>query len=365
MLEATKGFNTKVPSSKRRKLGNTVNDQLLNSILRQRHSVFLFENATAAEMVLAYEEALVSIEASLLKIARSEDAMTDFRRIRQSRLQSLKFRLSEAIQIGGMAAEGAITGNIEGLVNKEWAFQSKLLRKTVPSVVPLDLVGPDINMVSTILQQPMGGAQYSARFLKNHGESVVKMQQSLATSVSLGEGFEAAARRMRGSVEGLLQRRAVLIARSEIQRAANATAMAFYNSQDVVIKGITIMETLDVRTCMICIQQDGKFFPLGTSPGLLPPYHAACRGFVAPVTKSWEELGIDKKEMPAGTRASMNGEVPDAVIYEGWFKDQDSAFQRRVLGPSRFELFQTGEVGITEFARSGRILTLAELPVAP
>ena len=87
--------------------------------------------------------------------------------------------------------------------------------------------------------------------------------------------------------------------------------------------------------------------------------------FVAPVTKSWEELGIDKKEMPAGTRASMNGEVPDAVTYEGWFKDQDSAFQRRVLGSSRYELFQTGEVGITEFARNGRILTLAELPVAP
>ncbi len=45
-----------------------------------------------------------------------------------------------------------------------------------------------------------------------------------------------------------------------------------------------------------------------------------------------------------------------------WLNAQSTAFQRETLGPSRFRLFQSGELKVTEFARDNRILWIGDLP---
>ena len=58
----------------------------------------------------------------------------------------------------------------------------------------------------------------------------------------------------------------------------------------------------------------------------------------------------------------MNGQVPRSVTFPDFFNDQSEEFQRELLGPTKFELFQSGEFQITDFIdNSGMFFTVDEL----
>ena len=80
-----------------------------------------------------------------------------------------------------------------------------------------------------------------------------------------------------------------------------------------------------------------------------------------PVLKSWKELGIDLQELPTGTRASMDGQVPADLTYNKWLKGKPAAFQDDVLGPTRGKLFRAG-MPVDRFVnKAGDTLTLDDL----
>jgi SPP1 gp7 family putative phage head morphogenesis protein len=90
-----------------------------------------------------------------------------------------------------------------------------------------------------------------------------------------------------------------------------------------------------------------------------------CRSTTCPVVKSWRELGIDIDEAPAGTRASMNGQVPEKTTYNDWLKGQPAKVQDDILGPGRGKLFRDGTHSVSNFVdrKTGRHYTLKELAV--
>ena len=99
-------FSTAVPPYSYRKLGRGVNARLADSLLRHRHWLLMVENRVASSAVLAYREALESIEASLARVAlKDAGAMSNLALMRRDRLRDLAVRIEEAIQIGGAAAE--------------------------------------------------------------------------------------------------------------------------------------------------------------------------------------------------------------------------------------------------------------------
>ena len=67
-----------------------------------------------------------------------------------------------------------------------------------------------------------------------------------------------------------------------------------------------------------------------------------CRSTTVPVLKSWADIGIDAGEIGEGTRASMNGQVPDTLTYDGWLRKQSPEFQDEVLGKAKADLFRGG-----------------------
>ena len=75
----------------------------------------------------------------------------------------------------------------------------------------------------------------------------------------------------------------------------------------------------------------------------------------------WRDLGIDEDDIPASTRASMDGQVPAALNYESWLRTQDSAFQRKVLGKTRFELWSSGKLKLSQMANSEKVIDVVTL----
>jgi len=151
------------------------------------------------------------------------------------------------------------------------------------------------------------------------------------------------------------------IVRTATTSVATEARIATFRANADTVKAWQFVATLDNRTTLICIAHDGKVYDLSDIREW-PPLHWGCRSTVVPVLKSWAELGIPGlRELPAGTRASMNGQVPATLSYGEWFKRQPAVFQDDVLGPERAALFRSGQVQVEQFVRDRRVVSLAEL----
>ncbi|MEE8551452.1 MAG: phage minor head protein [Gemmatimonadota bacterium] len=356
-------FDTSTPDPEERQFPpGTVNGKLLEAVLRHRHYLLRVENGVIKNLLGAFREAQVEILGQIARIAAAEDALTDFGLLRLARLREMESRIQSALQ--GALGETLRRSSEDFLdvAMREVEIQNAFLRKHIPDGISLDLIGPDADRLAGIINQPLGGIRWGDRMRRNYGEMALEMRRSLGASVTLGEGIGPAVTRLRNVAGKLGTQRLRLIARSEIQRVANDTAIETYQRNGDVLKGIQIFETLDDRACLICAAQDGKVLPINTPRSSLPPFHAGCRGYSAPIVRSFEEMGLDPLTFPPSTRASMDGQVAASVDYEQWFGAQSEGFQRRILGPSRFQLFQSGELKVTEFARDNRILRIGDLP---
>jgi hypothetical protein len=125
-----------------------------------------------------------------------------------------------------------------------------------------------------------------------------------------------------------------------------------------VVKGVRWVSTLDTRTSFTCIDLDGRVFEPGVGPR--PPAHYNCRSTTVPILKSWKELGLSLPDSPAGTRASMDGQVPSTLTYRDWLSRQPTGIQNEVLGPKLGPLFRAGRLErLTD--RNLRPLTVREV----
>lgn len=103
---------------------------------------------------------------------------------------------------------------------------------------------------------------------------------------------------------------------------------------DDVIKYYEHNSTLDSSTSAICRVLDGRRYFMkfdNISSNLKPPLHGSCRSTLIPRTT------FDAQE-----RTSSNGIIPSEK-YPTFFKKQDKAFQIKVLGKKKYELYKKGQ----------------------
>ena len=110
---------------------------------------------------------------------------------------------------------------------------------------------------------------------------------------------------------------------------------------------------LDTRTSELCRAYDGLIWdkdykPIGHEFPFRKPRvntHFNCRSTIIPVTKSWDELGIEGMDEASGrTRSSMNGYVPQDMTFNDWLKTQSPETIEKMLGKGRAELFMQGKI---------------------
>jgi hypothetical protein len=58
----------------------------------------------------------------------------------------------------------------------------------------------------------------------------------------------------------------------------------------------------------------------------------------------------------------MDGQVAQTLTYEDWLKTKSERFQKEVLGPGKWALWQKGQIGLKDLIdQRGRPLTLEKL----
>lgn len=276
-------------------------------------------------------------------------------------------RIADKINSALKGVEKDFKKRMEELGMQEVEFNQKLLQKTVP--VELSLDTPTSNQIRSILDnQPFAGRKMDEWF-SSIGDSTRKnVTQEVRTGMVNGESIDDIVRRIRGTrsnnfTDGVLNtttRHARTLARSSVIHTSNHAAQQLYSQNSDVVKGVQWVATLDTNTCETCADLDGEIYK--PTEGERPPVHPGCRCFMAPVTRSWKEMGYDKSELDAGTRASMSGEVPGSMTYNEWLKKQPDSVVKEALGPTKAKLFKEGNLSISNFvSRKGDILTLKQI----
>jgi hypothetical protein len=205
---------------------------------------------------------------------------------------------------------------------------------------------------------------------------------TMRTSMRNGESLtQATARVIGGTVDGVTvpgimkttKARANALAATAQSAVTNEAALKSYQANNDVIKMVTQVSTLDNRTSDICIAYSGQTWNVNTLRPVTelgsrlpfnggPPRHFNCRSRLRPVTKSFRELGIDADEIPASTRASMDGQVPSDITFDQFLKSKPQSFADDLLGPKRAQLYRDGDITLTQLVdMRGNPMTLAQL----
>jgi len=197
----------------------------------------------------------------------------------------------------------------------------------------------------------------------NNGESITQAITRIVGGTVEGVQVPGIMRTTRGKAGAL-----VSTAINSIQTEALLTTVQ--DNLDV-IGSITQVSTLDNRTSDICIAYSGQTWDAETlepiNGSTLPfdggtPRHFNCRSRIIPVTKSFEELGIDLPEVATGTRASMDGQVPQDITFSEWLKGKSDTFVNKLLGPVRASLWRRGKITLTQLVdMRGNPMTIDQL----
>jgi SPP1 gp7 family putative phage head morphogenesis protein len=204
-----------------------------------------------------------------------------------------------------------------------------------------------------LVRNAADGRPLGSLFAEIAPEATKAVKDALVSGVARGAGVKVIAADVRKAA-GIAQNRAMLITRTEVIRAYRETAFENYRRSEVVTGWIWIAE---VNGCPVCTAEHGSEH--STEESL--DSHPGCRCTAMPKTKSWRELGYDLPD----TR-------PQITPGPERFAALPQADRLAILGRSRFEAYERGEVTLEEMVRpthsprwgeGKRVATLAELGV--
>lgn len=303
---------------------------------------------------------------SLQRELLAELNMQDLSSYRRQRLSHLLSFANSAIESTYTSANDQYSLFADDVAEFEQAFT----QQTVKSAVGVDL-GTTLTakQLSTIAGDTLILGNPASEWWSRQSSSLTQQfSDQMRIGFLEGEGSAALGRRVR-QVMGVSRREAETLARTSVQAVANEVREAVIAENGDLIQGYIHTSTLDNRTSMVCIERDNlkwnnKKEPVGhNKPFRRPPLHYNCRSTLIPWLKSFNDLSPKiQNDIPEGTRASMNGSVPQSMSYGKWLKTQPKSVQVEVLGKKRWELWQKRQLSLRQLTnQQGRPLTIQQI----
>ena len=315
------------------------------------YKVIALLNRTDKDLFVQLTTALQQLPVSQFTVERLDSLLASVRQINATAYQKIRHELQT---------------ELADLVAYEQGYQQQLFQNTLPVTFEVATV-PVAQVVSSAMARPFQGRLLSEWMAGLEAEKAAKIRDAIRIGYVEGQTIQEMVQRIKGTKarqyqDGILEitrRNAETIVRTAVSHTANHTRQKFAEANDDLVKGVKWLSTLDGKTSDVCISRDSKVYPVDSGPR--PPAHFNCRSTTTFVLKSFRELNIDLKELPEGSRSSMDGQVPASMTYNEWLKGKDAKFQDKVLGPTRGKLFREG-MPVDRFVnKAGDRLTLDKL----
>ena len=204
--------------------------------------------------------------------------------------------------------------------------------------------------------------------------------RELQTSLTNGETLQQTTTRMVGGtvdgipVKGIMgpaRRNAAKLVATSVNAISNRARFESFQANADIIKGIQQVSTFDNKTTDTCIAYSGEAWRIedlrpfaGSSLPFNggPPRHFSCRSTLVPIIRSFRELGFGRTELPVGTRASLDGQIPADLSFDQWLRGKSVTFQNQLLGVGKARLWRDGKLSLKDLVDfRGNPLTLAQL----
>lgn len=339
----------------------TTNEEALDASVRHQIGLLRYSSSVVRKVVGLLNRVDDRLVNELMKRGIGDQSFT------QRRLELLLDSVRAIIAEAYGRSTTALNDELKGLAPYERDYQLDMLRQVMP--VRWDFIKPTSQQLfAAVTARPFEGRLLKDWYTDLEAGAYKRLRDTIRMGYVEGRTTDQIVRDIRGTRaqqyrDGVLEvsrRAAEATVRTAINHTATIARNETYKENTSVIKGVRWVSTLDARTSAVCRGRDGKVYPLDSGPR--PPAHINCRSSTAPVLKSWKEMGINLKEAPEGTRASMDGQVAASVTYSEWLKRQPKEVQDDILGVSKAQLFRKGGLDLDRFVDAkGQEYTLDEL----
>ena len=336
---------------------NDVNTEIADAVTLHRLRLLRFEGGVARDMVTAYASAIADLEAEIKRLA-AEVAKGKRGTVRLARLRSLVIGLRPELEAAQVRLTMVLANGTEAAAATEVAKLARLM----PQTIGFSWNTPPVDAITRAAQGPIV-APWRARLAADLVQANTQIGAITARGLARGASMDDIAAMLKGA-SGVIETyrdRMVVIARTEVQRAANEVALASYMANADVLSGVQWLATLDSRTCLRCAPRHNEVYPMvGGRPVTLsrpPPLHPRCRCFLAPVTKGYADLGLPPTH---ANRTRFDGGPAREQSFGAWLRRQPVDVQLEVLGPSRLPIFRAG-ASLDDFVVGDQILTVDQL----
>ena len=355
----------------------SINERFMDFQIAQQVRWIQLQNREVREALRTLRETETNLKAMLAASDMDEGRFT------QARLNALGVQTRNLIKELELKLTPMLSANVVDAMKLSADIEEAAFVRILPAGV--DVTTPNLGVLqSAALSSPFNGAPIGEWTKAFHSSLTQTTWNTIVDGITAGTTNAELSRTLFGTSasnfkDGALQARRrglEALVRTSINHATNQGRQQVWASNTDLLKGVMWVATLDTRTTPICQERDGKVGPVVDSVGWTPPggrgrlsppmarppAHINCRSTTVAITKSWKELGFDVEELPPGTRASMNGQVPANLTYLEWMKRQDSRTQKDVLGTTRWEMWKKDGVNPDKFINDkGRLLTIREV----
>lgn len=264
-------------------------------------------------------------------------------------------------------AHDELKRQLTDLADNELEHHAKALSAATGIKAQAKVASPTL-LKSIVSERPLEGRLLASWFKGAEAGSADRVEAEIRKGITQGHSIDKMVSAIRGTKAGgyrdgvmeVSRRSAQAIVRTSVSHVNNQAQQETWKQNSDLVKGWTFVATLDSRTTIVCASNDGEVFEIGEGP--IPPLHVNCRSTTTAVTRSFDEMGLDRNDYSADQRASLDGQVPKPKNFEAWLKSRDEAFQDEVLGKARADLWRAGKFNLADFVRDRReVIPLSEL----
>ena len=333
---------------------------LLARSLWWRHDLEQLDADAVAAVIAALESAQKDIASRLAEDAAGLSTLTEWRREQDEALNAWADEVLAGARatVTGTISEASIAAATASLA----AYNAILSLDGKASAVKT--VGLSSEQIRAWFQDTALGSGGLERWVDTALDNGVKQSilAALRKVAVEGKGTAEAVRRVIVAANDagfeITRREAITVTRTFIQTANVRAQEAVYEANRALIKGYKRVETLDNKTCAVCLWGDGAVYGLDEPRPSLPA-HARCRGTWIVIAKSWRDFGIDVDDLEAvarpwtirdpgpigtgGRKIQNYGKTTEN--YSGWWaslSDADKA--KTAVGKVRRKLLESGAV---------------------